>query len=354
MIAWEQVSQAEAIAAGRDPNQLSDGQLWPDHIIEVQPTGSSGGNIVWEWSARDHLVQDYDVAQDNYGVVADSPQRIDVNYVSGRETADWNHINSIDYNAELDQILVSAHSFNEIWIIDHDTTTAEAAGSAGDLLYRWGNPEAYDKGTSIDRVFYGQHDAEWIEDGLPGAGNILVFNNGNTPASRAYSSVDELAPPLETDGSYTLTDGEYGPSSLEWTYLADPTTDFFADHISGSQRLANGNTLITYGTGGRLFEVTSSGEVVWEYDVGSEIFAPIATTWTTCRSLSAISTSMVTSTALISSCGNAANHLIPSARQIWPIGKRTMAPPQTTRRTWQLCPSRQRLFCWPSARQVWS
>lgn len=69
MIAWEQVSRAEAIAAGRDPNQLSDGELWPDHIIEVQPTGSSGGNIVWEWSAWDHLVQDYDVVQDNYGDV---------------------------------------------------------------------------------------------------------------------------------------------------------------------------------------------------------------------------------------------------------------------------------------------
>ena len=280
MIAWEQVGQSAAIAAGRNPSLLSDGELWPDHVIEIEPTGSSGGNIVWEWHTWDHLVQDYNATKANYGVVADHPELIDVNYVAGLENADWNHINSIDYNADQDQILLSAHSFNELWIIDHSTTTAEAAGHTdgdsgmgGDLLYRWGNPQAYDAGTAADQVFYGQHDAEWIEEGLPGEDNILVFNNGSQVA-RAYSSVDELTAPLEADGSYTLLAGEaYGPDDLVWTYVADPTSEFFADYISGSQRLPNGNTLITDGTEGRLFEVTASGEVVWEYYyTGGEIF----------------------------------------------------------------------------------
>ena len=280
MIAWEFVDEADAIAAGRDPSLLSDGELWPDHIIEVEPTGSSGGNIVWEWHAWDHLVQDYDSSKDSYGVVADHPELIDVNYVSGRESADWNHTNSIDYNSDLDQVLLSVRSFNEIWVIDHSTTSEEAAGHTGgdlgmggDLLYRWGNPQAYDTGTADDQVFFGQHDAEWIGDGIPGEDNILVFNNGSQIAGRAYSSVDEIATPLGADGSYTLVAGQaYGPDDLAWSYAAEPATSFYADHISGSQRLANGNTLITDGISGILFEVTTGGEVIWEYDTGGQVF----------------------------------------------------------------------------------
>jgi len=273
MIAWELVDESDAIAAGRDPSLLADGELWPDQIIEVEPTGTSGGNIVWQWRAWDHLVQDFDPTKANYGVVADHPERIDVNYASGLAGADLTHVNSIDYNAELDQILLSVRSFDEIWVIDHGTTTAEAAGSAGDLLYRWGNPQTYDAGTAADRIFFGQHDAEWIGEGLPGEDNILVFNNGSQRAGRAYSSVDEINPPLTPDGSYTLADGQaYGPDELAWSYTADPASSFYADHISGSQRLPNGNTLITDGTGGLLFEVTAAGQIVWQHDVGGEVF----------------------------------------------------------------------------------
>lgn len=59
-------------------------------------------------------------------------------------------MNGIDYNPVLDQIALSTHNLNEWYIIDHSTTTAEAAtssggnsGKGGDLLYRWGNPAAY-------------------------------------------------------------------------------------------------------------------------------------------------------------------------------------------------------------------
>jgi len=269
MIAWEWKSQAEAITAGRDPSLLTDGELWPDHVIEVDPDSNQ---IVWEWHVWDHLIQDFDESKANYSIVAEHPELIDLNHTNLKAGADWNHINSIDYNADLDQILLSVHGFSEIWIIDHNTTTQEAAGPAGDLLYRWGNPRAYDSGSAADQQFFVQHDAQWIANDYPGGGNILVFNNGHQ-RNRAYSSVDEIEPPLNDEGRYTLTTGQsYGPDSPTWSYLAENPSDFYADHISGAQRLANGNTLICSGTDGHFFEVTPEGEIVWEYAYGSQVF----------------------------------------------------------------------------------
>ncbi len=112
MIAWEYKTATESIAAGRNPDLLHDGELWPDHIIEVEPTGTSGGDIVWEWHVWDHLIQDYDSTKENYGVVADHPELIDINF--GGRQVDFNHINSIDYNDEFDQILLSVNFFKEI------------------------------------------------------------------------------------------------------------------------------------------------------------------------------------------------------------------------------------------------
>jgi hypothetical protein len=267
MIAWELKTEAQAVAAGRNPGLLRDGELWPDHIIEVDPTSNA---IVWEWHVWDHLVQDYDPTKANYGVVADHPELIDLNYSTGGPpgSADWNHVNAIDYNAELDQILLSVHNFSEIWVIDHDTTTAEAAGAAGDLLYRWGNPQAYGAGTAADQQLFVQHDAQWIPSGYPGEGNILVFNNGTGRPGGNYSSVDEIVPPVDGSGNYT----SYGPASPTWAYVADTPTDFYAERISGAQRLADGNTLICDGVSGTFFEVTSAGEIVWTYDLGEGVF----------------------------------------------------------------------------------
>jgi hypothetical protein len=267
LIAWEYKTWQEAIDAGRDPAQ-QEGALWPDHIIEVEPTGSSGGTIVWEWHVWDHLIQEFDSSKDNYGVVADHPELININY--GTRNQDWNHINAIDYNEELDQILVSVHEFNEIWVIDHSTTTQEAtghsggnSGKGGDLLYRWGNPEAYQAGSAADKQFFGQHGVSWVEPDCPGEGNILVFNNGQ---SRRYSSVDEIIPPLNITGGYTYTPGEaYGPDAPVWTFSTDPPTDMFSNLLSNAQRLPNGNTLICSAQQGLLLEVTPEKTIVWKY-----------------------------------------------------------------------------------------
>jgi len=226
MIAWERKTYAEAVAAGRRPDDvpIAPGtggvrELWPDMLIEVRPnqpaagqTYAEGGEVVWRWHLWDHLVQDIDPTKANYGSVAANPQLVDINYYltgdgMGGVPADWTHFNSVQYNAELDQIVVSPREFGELWIIDRSTTTAEAAGRTGgragrggSLLYRWGNPAAYKSGTAADQQLFYQHDPQWIAPGLPGAGNLLVFNNGwnPNPSLPSYSSVLEIALPANT------------------------------------------------------------------------------------------------------------------------------------------------------------
>jgi len=314
ILAWEKKTNAEAIAAGRDPELLDGGELWPDQVVEVKPEGKRGGKVVWEWHVWDHLIQDFDETKANHGVVEDHPELIDINFVrSARRSvqlppdelrrlrslgyvggspepgtengaADWNHTNSIAYNAELDQIILSVLGFNEVWVIDHSTTTKEAAGHAGgkrgkggDLLYRWGNPQAYRAGGAAEQQLFAQHDARWIPGGSPGAGHILIFNNGRGRPSEEFTSIDELIPPLNKDGAYVRDAGRaYGPARPCWIYTSSSKTDFYAAHISGAQRLPNGNTLICSGEKGHLFEVTPGGEVVWEYvsRFGGEIGPP--------------------------------------------------------------------------------
>ena len=142
-------------------------------------------------------------------------------------------------------------------------TSGGKSGKGGDLLYRWGNPAAYGRGTPRDRQLFQQHDAQWIPDGYPGAGHILIFNNG---LDRGYSTVEEIVPPMDSRGHYLLETGKpYGPQQPVWKYQAKTPTDFYSAEISGAHRLPNGNTLICAGVRGTFFEVTPTGETVWEY-----------------------------------------------------------------------------------------
>ncbi len=264
MVAWEVHEAAEALAAGRDPGTIpSQGEIWVDKIVEVDPATNQ---IVWEWRVWDHLVPPGEAPADNPGL-------IDPNYVAGGTSlVDWTHANAVFYNADLDQVMLSVRNFSEFWIIDHSTSTAEAAGHGGgrlghggDLVYRWGNPRAY--GLSAPQQLFGQHNAQWIAAGLSGAGHILAFNNGDANA-RPYSTVVELVPPVRADGSYAYDPQTgYGPSAPVWQYVASPPQSLFAPIISGAQRLASGNTLVTVGTEGRFFEVTPDGQMVWSYSV---------------------------------------------------------------------------------------
>ena len=286
----ERKTLSECLAVGFTQQALRDDELLPDSVIEIEPNYPKGGTIVWEWHVWDHLVQDNDPTKPNYGNPADYPARISVECNGNKAPAFWNHMNSISYNPELDQIMLSVRGCSELWIIDHSTTTEEAAGSTGgrwdkggDLLYRWGNPVAYNRGNSLDQMLFQQHDCQWIESNCPGEGNILIFNNGlrrlpegytdwrdlppyEVGLDWGYSSVDEIIPPIDINGAYTLEyERIYDPNEHLWTYVAPTPTDFFAEAISGCQRLPNGNTLICDGTSGVLFEVTLEGEKVWEY-----------------------------------------------------------------------------------------
>jgi hypothetical protein len=186
---------------------------------------------------------------------------------------DWTHVNSVAYNAELDQIMISVRAFSELWILDHATTTADAKahtggkrGKGGDLLYRWGNPAAYRAGTKADQRFFAQHDAQWIPKGYPGAGHALVFNNGGGRADGNYSSVDEIALAVDAQGNYTREPGKaFEPRNVVWSYSAPNKSEFFAFIMSGANRLPNGSTLICESMSGTIFEVTPQGETVWKY-----------------------------------------------------------------------------------------
>jgi formylglycine-generating enzyme required for sulfatase activity len=271
----EKRTYAQVLAAGFNPTQLdssivSQGYMLPDSLIEVKPTLPYGGTIVWEWHIWDHMIQEFDSSKSNFGTASLHPELINCNGYGQKVPQFWNHVNGIDYNANFDQIMLSIRNNSELFVIDHGTTTAEAAshsgghyGKGGDILYRWGNPRQYGRGTGANEMLYQQHHTHWIEDGTPGAGNILVFNNG---LGRGYSTVDEFVPPVDASGDYSITTGAaYGPSSLAWTYLGSPASSFYSPEISGCQRLINGNTLICEGVKGNLFEVTTAGQIVWRY-----------------------------------------------------------------------------------------
>lgn len=291
VLAWEVKSSDEAQRAGRRADQTPEQGLWPDWLLEVEPIQPNDAKIVWEWHSWDHLIQNADPEAENYGDPAEHPRRIDINagsdapeisadefaqlqalgYVPEDATSDdlesdFLHTNAISYHPKLDQIALSVPVLGEIWIIDHATTTEEARGPRGDLLYRWGNPSAYGGSDAGGKRFFYQHDVRWIPDGLEGAGNLTVFNNGDGRAEVSFSSIDEWTPPLTAGGGYTLGEtGLFGPSELAWQFVAETPSEFFSPFISGAQRLANGNTMICSGVGGRFIEVTRAGDIVWEY-----------------------------------------------------------------------------------------
>ena len=259
-LVWKAYPGEDWIALGRDPENTAD-VVWSLCIVEVEPEGESGGNVVWKWEAIHHLVQAFDPALPHFGQPSAHPRQLDVNYQAEANDRDWLHTNSIAYNAELDQIMVSSRDFNELWIIDHSTPSNLTHTSAGHLMYRWGNPEAYGRGTASDRVLHSQHDARWIQNG-----QVMVFSNGNERPDGFFSTVEVITPPLNPEGGYTLEgDAPWGPEGTDWRYPSILDADFFSQNTSGAQQLPNGNILITEGATGELTEVTLDQEVVWSY-----------------------------------------------------------------------------------------
>lgn len=270
VLGWEYHEVAEATAAGRE--SVPQSGLWSETIREYEVDEFGEAEVVWEWRSWDHLVQDLQPDKPNYGIVKESPGKININYTpTGSNVADWLHANSLDYNPELDQIIINLRNLGEFWIIDHSTTTEEAksdqggnAGKGGQILYRWGNPESYKMGNTQDRKFFGQHDAHWIDAGLEDEGKIMIFNNGINRPDGNYSTIELVDPPL-VGFQYALNETSYEPTNSVNIYGNLDDELFFSSRISGSQRLKNGNTLICSGVKGRFFEITPDKDIVWEY-----------------------------------------------------------------------------------------
>ena len=238
---------------------VADVTIEDDRLIEISRTG----DVVWEWVAGDHI--------DEFGLSAEARRVIKSGRpangpagVAGRDTFDWLHVNSAHYvgpnrwfdagDARFapDNVIISSREASLIAIVARD----------GRIVWQMGPDYRASKELSAIRQVIGQHHAHLIPKGLPGAGNLLVFDNGG---SSGYGFFSPIAP----DGRGALARAtsrvlEINPVTLElvWSYT---NARFFASNISGAQRLPNGNTLITSGPTGRIFEVTKDGSIVWEY-----------------------------------------------------------------------------------------
>ncbi len=305
-IANKTVTKDQCIAAGANPASASYTDVQVDAIVEVDMSG----NIVWEWWFFDHIIQDFDSSKPNYvgsgKSIAGYPNKININMPGNPLKSDWLHCNSIDYNETLGHIVVNSVQ-GELYIIDHDNTfiagnptgsIALAATSAGDFLYRFGDPYRYGQGTAAtinstgNKQIGGSHDVHWVKAGLLGAGNIQIFNNGEYLGERVSQSyIFEINPYYNSQkvntgayvnppdaGYYTwiypnkdaMKANKSISNQVVWIYSSKNDQNFYSTIGGSEQRLPNGNTLICSDTQGHLFEVTygdstSSPQVVWEY-----------------------------------------------------------------------------------------
>ena len=302
-IANKDLTAAQCLAAGCDPSHNYTGAQM-DAIVEVNKSGT----VIWEWCFFDHVVQDIDPTKSTYGVVANTPGRINLNIRGNPVKSDWMHCNSLDYNQDLDLIVVnSVHG--EFYVIDHGNTflvnnptgsIALAATTAGDFKYRFGDPAKYNQGdppsvldnwekaTAGNKQLGGSHDIQWIRPGLPGAGHFFVFCNAQnlfelTPQSYAI----EINPFLNSagtntgnfvnppDAGYTIVsspdanlmkENKNVSKQIVWKFSSKNNTTFFSTIGSSVQRLPNGNTLICAMNDGHFFEVApTDSAIVWEY-----------------------------------------------------------------------------------------
>ena len=273
---WRYHTRDEALELGRDPKHVSTGGLWIDSLVEVRPT-ADGAEVVWEWRASDHLVQDFDETKENYGQLTEHPGRIDINWGRGYNVPeDFMHVNSAFYIEELDQIVMTSYHYSELWVIDHSTTTEQAAGSTGgrygrggDLLYRWGNPWVYGHDDTDQFLLSAVHDPKWVSEKR----HFIMFDNNIADSRRGIeggdSMVVEIAPPIQPDGSYTMTGGVYGPSQP--VMAADLGVQ--ATSVGTAQRMVDGNTLSCDCPASETIWVDASGDVIstaqiWENTTG--------------------------------------------------------------------------------------
>lgn len=276
MISYDVYSAAQMTAAGSSVNH----SMWLEKIIEVQPTGLNTGDIVWEWKVYDHLCQTINPTGSNYvNSILDHPELLNINYQNTAQSSDWMHMNGIDYNADLDQITFSSHNLDEIYVIDHSTTTSEAAshaggnaGKGGDILYRWGNPAAY--GGTGDAILNVVHDAHYIPVGCPNAGSLVGFNNNGV--SNQISCVDIVDAPNNGFG-FDITPGS---TLLPTSYTSRRNCNGHTSNMGSSEQFPNGNMMMCIAMQGSIYEIDQNGTVLWSKTINGTV--PQAHRYTAC------------------------------------------------------------------------
>jgi len=230
-IAFEKVPKdlQKKVRGGIKGSEFPDGTMVNDLIVEVTPEGKR----VWEWHANDHMDPDIDI----------------IALTNSRQ--EWGHGNGLDI-MEDGNILYDARVTDTVYLIDKKT---------GKIIWRFGNIAYLDKETGqieyknprASETFGGQHNVQLIRPGLPGAGNILLFDNGiHANKSRAVEIDPKTLKVVWEEKIGSSTMGRFG-------------RNYFSSFIGSVQRLPNGNTLICDGANGRLFEITREQEIAWEY-----------------------------------------------------------------------------------------
>ncbi len=274
-------TKPQLIAAGVDTTVLGRGRMatkfmLAEKIIEIKPKAPEGGDIVWEWNILDHIVHADSQASQH-------PELFSGSIVPNLFAGQWVHLNGIDYNARTDEIVFSSRIFSECYVIDHGTTTQQAAGhtggprgKGGDLLYRWGKAANY--GMTDDYTLECLHSTTWIPEGYPGAGHICFFHNSSMAVAK--SEVIEITPPSDGNGNFQHTAGQaFGPSQPTWKFC--PEEAFYSPYMSSAMRMPNGNTIVHEAypqsggmmmmgetdstTNSMIWEVTQTNQVVWKY-----------------------------------------------------------------------------------------
>ncbi len=242
IVAWQYKTYEEAIKKGRKPDTLPkkgsghkrdgveyDG-FWEDYIVEVDDKGKE----VWAWHSWDHIGKGADKLDINYILPID-------NYYGD---SDWLHINSVRYIKETNQLLIVSRNFGEVFLLDKAT---------GKIVYRWGNPSTHGKGERPgflnpgSQILFGPHDATWLGDG-----KVMLFDNGWQRPDITRSRVLEL---------------DTKTNKITWEYKALNGNSFYSAYQGSSQKLPNGNVLVTSTHTGHIFELTGDAKprVVWEF-----------------------------------------------------------------------------------------
>lgn len=251
-------------------HKISDKQLLDDVFLEVDWEG----NILWEWCISDHF-NELGFSEAAKNVLFRNPNQ---HFTKNGELGDWMHINSLSYlgpNKWYDAGDERFHPDNVIWDSREANIMAITSRETGKIVWQIGPDFTASKELRKIGQIIGQHHCHMIPKGLPGEGNILIFDNGGWAGYGLPDRMSKDGTKVDIrDHSRVL---EIDPVTLRvvWQFIASDeytgmmplinNTAFYSQLISAAQRLPNGNTLITEGCFCRLFEVTPEKEIVWEY-----------------------------------------------------------------------------------------